>query len=642
MSSILTVDANPQHQYYFPLPKTHRSSSFGETSSSKKPVWANHSRQYTVCLGAPVAIDAGTDAGSSRSQHQHKSSDSHPHRTHAHRRSAAISHDFTAEWKNNPQASSLPSPSQGQSITATTNTSTNSNSLAVPDSSICTSTPSTVYSLQSPALTFTSSSSSLPGQSVSSATSLDSPKMVQFAHQTTSTTTNSQSASETAISRPVSLSKNSSSDSLPSLPSSGKRTGRHEKVKSWAGSVIRFSRHNDHKIKEHKSQELPYAQSVESSSSEGGAKSPESELFSSSYVSRDDLHPSQSAAYFVVEPEPLIDLDLALAPTTDGSRRSDSGSDGVKNLRNKMGAVEEAVTEEEEEDDCTPQYNYLGSPYRSSSVHTGSTVSINSSHSSLHSYERVRYSRSTQLMKAVTPPTSSNSSSMPPPPAPHYPAASRQGANVVITDLDHAHSETIRRVGGHSDPTFSTSCFGDENRLSIISNDTITEKHVGSSEVNCLALSDGNPSTTTNNNESTYDDTFALGQPGFIRYSGDSDRLSSSTIGTTSGSATTPYEVPSSFHEPSPTSFQMSVQPPSSSPSLNPPAGISSFETPARSKPLPKSTQARQRQSINGAPPKHRNSLSVESSAHVDNRSLRSVTSMRKRASRVLDWLRRR
>jgi hypothetical protein len=327
MSMVSTVRA--QSEYYFPLPPqvsaTGDSGSNANSANSSPRAKVNHSRQYTVgFLADEERVPQPTLLAPSRGSPSLSSKPSSPR--HAHKRSAAVSHDFGLDkgfieklHQSSGHGSSNP-----------------------------------LYSLQSPALTFASSTSSLPLQStyslVSSTTSLPDTSVVGGT---------AQPKVAFVISGNVTA-NNAQHHYQPTGPAEGeKRPTKHKKMKSWAGNLIRFRSSR----KEVKKQ--PHIMEVDCLPN----------FTSSSYVPTEELRQPSTGCSSPSEPEPIIDLDAALGPfrtphalstlsnSSDGlfsfhqqHRRSESAPEisqapGVRGMKRKMGPVveEESIAESVEE-----------------------------------------------------------------------------------------------------------------------------------------------------------------------------------------------------------------------------------------------------------------------------------------------------
>jgi hypothetical protein len=252
-----------------------------EYSFPLKPRTQSHSRKYTVDLGTGPQVGAGggssvggalltAQPGSRRGRHSHK-------------RSGAISHDFGTDGGGVLNLSS-PSP------TFSTKSAFGSEHRSPYGTS--------------PALTFTSSNSSLPHQSAVSLAisdgSCDTPaepaaKQVSFADEQQTRTQAVQTQQE-----PVRVRSEAMSDGPRAT--SGDRRRRHKKVKSWAGGFLRLHLHR---------------KTVAATSSSERPGLPDSPVVtamvddfrSSSYI------PAQASVMCDEDvASPVIDLDAALGP----------------------------------------------------------------------------------------------------------------------------------------------------------------------------------------------------------------------------------------------------------------------------------------------------------------------------------------
>ena len=320
VSTINPTETTETTEFSFPLRITESSSSSIATGSAdctkfKKPI--SHSRQYTG-IELPLGIIQTSSSQSKRTLFSHEnlsapsltpqqtptSPTTHggmtttiaatnfgqfsksPHRRHAHKRSGAVSmHDIKVDLapKFVPSipgaASSLQSPALTFASSTSTFTSTNSSTVSLP-TEVYPSLPSPKPPSQrqhSGAKVSFAPVNTQSSPNMNSATTSTSPKKV----------IEQQSSPPPLMPLPLSL-------SLPKKDDEAKPKSRHKKVKSWAGSFIKFrSKKNDVKL----------SKSVESMSP--------THFQSSSYipmitVDGDEYYDSGD------EPEPLIDLDSAL------------------------------------------------------------------------------------------------------------------------------------------------------------------------------------------------------------------------------------------------------------------------------------------------------------------------------------------
>lgn len=265
-----------------------------------------------------------------------------PHRRHQHRRSAAISHDFSIAdtglgLSSTPSSKdavvSSPSSPSPALDTVNQNLNQNFNSRSRDRHSLDTQylSPDDALGNNAPF----SSSSSLPLQSSASFSSWENSEApeskqrkprVQFASEVTEIdrildvpTLPVTPTSSIHQSPPPSLSTPAAPATPPHTPPK-----KHRKVKSWAGSFIKFrSSKKDNKSNEHKkgsAVETASTRKSEESVSSLPAREEHScsppEFHSSSYVSTVDISDSALLSLAIThEPEvPLIDLDAALGP----------------------------------------------------------------------------------------------------------------------------------------------------------------------------------------------------------------------------------------------------------------------------------------------------------------------------------------
>lgn len=220
-----------------------------------------------------------------------------PHRKHAHKRSAAISQDFNMPGQSPPlglpSSKSFPCLDMPPPLNAHLSGSSLNNSLN-----------NSLYALQSPTLTFaSSSSSSLPMQSSSSISSND---------------TDEQQPKEVPIqTKPV----------------------KHKKVKS----LVNFFRKKNHSTTTEEIIPEPAFRDSE-----------EPVFYSSSYVSTAEL----DHGMHLPEPEAVIDLDEALSPfnmpTSFMHRRTESAPDAFS--RRQPARRDETIIEEEEDSPSNPPF----------------------------------------------------------------------------------------------------------------------------------------------------------------------------------------------------------------------------------------------------------------------------------------------
>lgn len=371
MSMVSTLSAQ-QPEYHFPLLSQTASSGDSHGSNFSPRANANHSRQYTVgfladeqkmqqsALLAPSRGSLSVSAKPSSARHAHK-------------RSAAVSHDFTHDFGLDRATIEKLHQSGGGGGGPAGSPAGQTHSNAI-------------YSLQSPALTFSSSSSSLPFQStnslVSSNTSLpdtiaeDSSKNkgdVQLQQPEKSQKSQTQPKVSFAL-----TSNLRSSSSYRSHLGSGvdncvisndvvqcddrRPMTRHKKMKSWAGNLIRFRSSSKKDSKKQQAHMM------------GATDNNFTNFTSSSYVPAEELHQPATDVSSPREPEPRIDLDAALGPfrtphtlgsvsnSSDGffsfnqhHRRSESAPEisqapGIRGMKRKMGPVMEEDSIEEAAD----------------------------------------------------------------------------------------------------------------------------------------------------------------------------------------------------------------------------------------------------------------------------------------------------
>ncbi|KAF5096695.1 hypothetical protein D0Z00_002694 [Geotrichum galactomycetum] len=394
------VETITKHQipteFSFPLRPNAENSNEPSTYTPSRT--SNHSRQYTG-----IQIDLPTTNNDTLKPPAAKSA----HRKHAHRRSAAISHDFSIDQLDIPglKPSSFalaPSISLDNHLPRASS-STTGKAINSPYGNYSASTSSP----QLPPAPFSKSTSSLP-----SSPEFKSRKVVQFAPDITEIEKTANSDDDTPIPPPTLAASPHFIESTISSAPTPDTLVKHKKVKSWAGNFIKFRSHkkdNGKPIPIEKQSALEndsFRKSVELSPStlSSGSRSPK--VFnSSSYVSTVDVSDSalMSLAISSSEPaEPLIDLDAALGPfrtpnSFKGSqfeishRRTESAPESVfnqlggrprfdrslmKRRGNSIVADNEDVIIEEEEDTSSTRQQQAASLSTTSLVSSSSVSSL--------------------------------------------------------------------------------------------------------------------------------------------------------------------------------------------------------------------------------------------------------------------------
>ena len=327
------VETITKHQipteFSFPLRPNADNSNPASTYTPSRT--SNHSRQYTgiqIDFPLPDTTDNNTLKPPTAKS---------AHRKHAHRRSAAISHDFSIDQLDIPGLKPT-SFALAPSISLDNHLSGPSSSGSAP--SKATNSPygnhSNSASTSTPHLAPAPFSKSTP--SLTSSPEFKSRKVVQFAPDITEIDKSENVDDNTDIETPITpptlaASPHFIEPTISPAPITDKLAPavKHKKVKSWAGNFIKFRSHKKDttKVSLHNNSGFADKQpalendsickSVELSPSTLNSSGSQSPKFfnSSSYVSTVDVSDSalMSLAISTPEPaEPLIDLDAALGP----------------------------------------------------------------------------------------------------------------------------------------------------------------------------------------------------------------------------------------------------------------------------------------------------------------------------------------